>query len=285
MASKRLATNVEGEFFVNSNCIDCDTCRQLAPEFYSAVGDFSAVTKQPQGDEEKRIAYRAMLSCPTGAIQSNEKSGLFEAGDDFPLLLTEGVYYCGFTSRKSYGGSSYLLLHPDGNWLIDAPRFHRPLAEKIAALGGIRYIFLTHRDDVADADKYAAYFKAERIIHELELDAQPEAEHVLTGMEPIQWHPDFKIIPLPGHTEGHTVLLYKQTYLFSGDHLAWDDDTNALNAHRNYCWYSFEEQMRSMEKLAQENFTWLLPGHGRRVMLQENEIRLEMQKLIERMKH
>ena len=27
----RLEENVAGEFFVDSTCIDCDTCRQLAP--------------------------------------------------------------------------------------------------------------------------------------------------------------------------------------------------------------------------------------------------------------
>ena len=37
---------------------------------------------------------------------------------DFPLLVEEPVYFCGFCSPKSFGGNSYLLRHPDGNWLI-----------------------------------------------------------------------------------------------------------------------------------------------------------------------
>ena len=28
---KKLSTNVAGDFFVDSTCINCDTCRQLAP--------------------------------------------------------------------------------------------------------------------------------------------------------------------------------------------------------------------------------------------------------------
>ncbi|MFD2172292.1 MBL fold metallo-hydrolase [Tumebacillus lipolyticus] len=285
MAPTKLAANVSGDFFVNTNCINCDTCRQLAPDHFSEVGKFSAVTAQPQTADQKRGAFHALLSCPTGAIQTAHTDELQLASADFPLLLTEGIYYCGFTSRKSYGGSSYLILHPDGNWLIDSPRFHLPLVRKIEALGGIRYLFLTHRDDVADADKYASHFRAERIIHELERDSQPDAEHLLTGTEPIFWHPDFKLIPQPGHTIGHTVLLYKQTFLFSGDHLAWDGSPNELTSHRDYCWYSFEEQTRSMERLAEERFSWLLPGHGKRIMMPEAEMHAALNRLVKRMQN
>jgi hypothetical protein len=37
---------------------------------------------------------------------------------DFPLLVEEPVYYCGYNSPKSYGGNSYFIRHPAGNWLI-----------------------------------------------------------------------------------------------------------------------------------------------------------------------
>jgi integrating conjugative element membrane protein (TIGR03745 family) len=37
--------------------------------------------------------------------------------DDFPLAIEGPVAYCGFTSPKSYGGSSYFVRHPGGNWL------------------------------------------------------------------------------------------------------------------------------------------------------------------------
>lgn len=39
----KLETNVEGSFFVTSACIDCDQCRQLAPETFSEVSGYSAV--------------------------------------------------------------------------------------------------------------------------------------------------------------------------------------------------------------------------------------------------
>ena len=32
--------------------------------------------------------------------------------EDFPLILEEPVYYCGYNSPKSYGGNSYFIGMP-----------------------------------------------------------------------------------------------------------------------------------------------------------------------------
>ncbi|WP_134703080.1 MBL fold metallo-hydrolase [Ammoniphilus sp. YIM 78166] len=279
----KLETNVEGSFYVTIACIDCDQCRQLAPETFSEVSGYSAVIKQPIHPTEKAKAFQALLACPTGAIHSEDKEGLREAMQDFPLLINDGVYYCGFTSHRSYGASSYLIVHPDGNWLVDAPRWHPHLVENIEKLGGINYIFLTHQDDVADAARYASHFQAERFIHEKELSAQPDAEHIMKGTEPISWHPDFRLIMAPGHTPGHMLLLYRQQFLFTGDHLAWDRDQEDLTAYRDHCWYSWTEQTRSMQRLAEETFSWILPGHGDRIHLPPLQMKEAMNRLVRRM--
>jgi glyoxylase-like metal-dependent hydrolase (beta-lactamase superfamily II)/ferredoxin len=280
--AKKLDTNVPGPFYVNSACIDCDTCRQLAPSIFEAVGGYSAVIRQPVEAEESRRAFHSLLSCPTAAIVSEDQEGLREAMDDFPLVLDEGIYYCGYTSRKSYGGSSYLIIHPDGNWLVDAPRYVSDLAGKLEKLGGISTIFLTHRDDVADADQYAARFGAKRIIHIHEQAAQPEAEFKIKDTEPFQWSRDFRIIPVPGHTKGHLCLLYRNKFLFTGDHLAWDRESGRLTAFRDYCWYSWDEQVKSLSRLLDERFEWVLPGHGDRMRLNADAMEAELQALVER---
>jgi glyoxylase-like metal-dependent hydrolase (beta-lactamase superfamily II) len=63
--------------------------------------------------------------------------------------LTEapGVYHCGWHSEASFGGAGWLLTRPGGrgNVLVDAPRFNPALAKGIEELGGIEYIFLTHK--------------------------------------------------------------------------------------------------------------------------------------------
>ena len=73
---------------------------------------------------------------------------------------------------------------------------------------------------------------------------------------------DLLVIPTPGHTRGHSVLLYRKKYLFTGDHLAWSARRSQLVAFRDACWYSWEEQTRSMERLLDYSFEWVLPGHG-----------------------
>lgn len=277
--SKRLPENVEGAFYVDSTCIDCDTCRQIAPATFGETGDFSFVKRQPQSGEEERAAYRALVACPTASIGAAEKAGAAAAVQDFPLELETGLFYCGFNSRKSFGGNSYFMKHPGGNWLIDSPRFVEHLAKRFAEKGGIRYIFLTHRDDVADAEKYAARFGAERIIHRLEVSAQPDAERILEGFEPVELASGFLAIPTPGHTRGHCALLAEGRFLFTGDHIWWSRNRGRLNASQDVCWYSWREQVASVRRLERYTFEWVLPGHGERVYFPREEMARQVARL------
>ena len=72
MADRRrgVVENVPGDFFVDETCIDCDACRQLAPEVFADAGEYSFVHEQPQTAEAGRRALRALLACPTGSIGS-----------------------------------------------------------------------------------------------------------------------------------------------------------------------------------------------------------------------
>jgi glyoxylase-like metal-dependent hydrolase (beta-lactamase superfamily II)/ferredoxin len=280
--ARSVAENAPGAFFVDSTCIDCDTCRQLAPATFADAGDHSYVRLQPRDPSETRAALRALVACPTASIGGTDKRGAALAADDFPLELDRDVYYCGFNSHKSFGGNSYFVEDAGGNWLIDSPRYVERLASRFEDRGGIRYIFLTHRDDVADAERWAARFGATRIIHRLELKAQPGAERVMGGLGPIELAPGFLAIPTPGHTSGHTVLLYGGRFLFSGDHLAWNREEGKLSGSRDYCWYSWGDQVESLAKLQGYSFEWVLPGHGQRVRLSRESMRREMERLVER---
>jgi glyoxylase-like metal-dependent hydrolase (beta-lactamase superfamily II) len=282
MATREQAVpeNVPGPFFVDTTCIDCDTCRQLAPATFGETAEFSFVQLQPRDALERRAAVRALLACPTGSIGQADPAETRDALRDFPMPLASGVSYCGFNSRKSFGGNSYFVEHPQGNWLVDSPRFVEHLARRFAERGGVRYIFLTHRDDVADAGKYAARFGAERIIHKLELCAQPGAERVLDGFEPIVLAPDFLAIPTPGHTRGHCALLYRNEFLFSGDHIWWSRNRGRLTASRDVCWHSWREQVASVALLDSYSFEWVLPGHGERARFECREMRRQVGNLI-----
>jgi ferredoxin len=230
---KQVQENVMGEFFVDSTCIDCDTCRQLAPNTFEDSGRTSFVKTQPTTAEEVRKAIQALLACPTGSIGTLHPNASAEVLQDFPMELESGIFYCGFNSPKSFGGNSYFIQHPEGNWLIDSPKFLPHLVKKFEAMGGVRYIFLTHQDDVADAAKYAKHFQSQRMIQEADQSAQPDAEIILKGTAPTEPVTGFQIIPTPGHTRGHCVLLYRQKYLFTGDHLWWRHKRQQLGASQS----------------------------------------------------
>ena len=65
--------------------------------------------------------------------------------------------------------------------------------------------------------------------------------------------------------------------------LCYDRDEKDLYAFRTHCWYSFEEQTRSMAKLLDYNFEWVLAGHGDRIKLPVDQMQTRLKALIERM--
>ena len=157
---KRVPENVAGDFFVDSTCIDCDACRQIAPSVFGEAAETSFVKAQPDSSTDRRQALQALLACPTGSIGRRGDDDVKAVMQDFPLVVEEPVFYCGYNSPKSYGGNSYFIRRPDGNWLIHSPKFVTPPVHQLEALGGIAHIFLTHQDDVADAERFGGHFRA-----------------------------------------------------------------------------------------------------------------------------
>jgi glyoxylase-like metal-dependent hydrolase (beta-lactamase superfamily II)/ferredoxin len=264
--ARRLPANVPGDFYVDDTCIDCDTCRWLAPDTFGRAAGQSVVIAQPAGPEARRQALLAAVACPTASIgtldPAAEMSSLRAA---FPLPVADEVYYCGYHSRKSFGAASYLIRRPEGNVLVDSPRYSQTLAARIEALGGARHLFLTHGDDVADHAAWRDRLGCERILHAGDVtDGTRDVERILAGGAEVDLAPDLRVIPVPGHTEGSCVLLHAGKFLFTGDHLAWSARLGHLYAFRDACWFSWRVQRQSMEKLRAHSFEWVLPGHGRR---------------------
>lgn len=261
----RLPENVPGDFFVDSTCIDCDTCSQLAPSIFRDHGDQCSVHHQPIDSDETRLALMALVACPTGSIGSNEKHDAHIGIDAFPLHLADDVYFCGFTSESSFGGWSYLIKRPvsaGGNVLIDSPRFASQLVNRIEEMGGVRRMLLTHKDDIAAHDLFQQRFGTARTMHKNDGAVRLGVEQVIEGEDTIELDGDLVAIPTPGHTRGHVVFLYRNKFLFTGDHLAWSPTRQTLTAFRSVAWYSWPEQIRSMEKLMAYDFECVLPGHG-----------------------
>jgi len=263
---QRLPENVPGDFFVDSTCIDCDTCSQLAPTVFRDHGEQCSVHHQPENGEETRLAMMALVSCPTGSIGTTEKHDAHVGIDAFPMLIDEDVFFCGFTAEASFGGWSYLITRPaahGGNVLIDSPRFASQLVKRIDLMGGVASMLLTHKDDIAAHESFRNKFDCTRVMHRSDGASRLGVELVIDGEDQREVGEDLLAIPTPGHTRGHVVFLYKRKFLFTGDHLAWSPARETLTAFRSVAWYSWPEQIRSMEKLLDFDFEWVLPGHGK----------------------
>lgn len=284
-ARKRLTANAAGDFFVDASCIDCDACRQIAPAVFHDAGDQSAVFHQPASPGELLDAQKALISCPTSSIGSIGRHDVRPAIAAFPESIDEDVFRCGFTSEASFGAFAYFIQRSDGNVLIDSPRFAGPLVKRIDARGGVAAMLLTHADDVADHTRFQQRFGCRRVLHRADVrKGTASVEEQPEGIEPLPLGREIVMIPTPGHTRGHAVFLYRDRFLFTGDHLAWDEAGHRLYAFRGACWYSWEEQTRSMERLLDYTFEWVLPGHGRPIHLAAPHMHRELERCLAWMK-
>ncbi|MFC5455188.1 ferredoxin [Prosthecobacter fluviatilis] len=73
----RLHQNAPGRFYVDSSCIDCDLCRDHAPEFFRRDDDTgqSYVFRQPVTEEEIQLCLEALESCPSESIGQTDDAG------------------------------------------------------------------------------------------------------------------------------------------------------------------------------------------------------------------
>jgi glyoxylase-like metal-dependent hydrolase (beta-lactamase superfamily II)/ferredoxin len=279
---QRHFANVAGPWFVDTSCIDCDASRQCAPEIFAMRDGQSVVQKQPETPAELQKARRALLACPTGSIgvESTEKQDL---ADLFPEPLAEGLFYLGFNSEDSFGANAYLARGRAGNLMFDAPRFVNRLVRRLEDMGGVQHVLLTHRDDVADAERFARHFDARVWIHHADKSAAPFATDVIQATSAETILDDVRVVPLPGHTRGSVAFLVANRYLFTGDSLHHSRTHGRLSAFRDACWFSWKEQTRSMARLLDERFEWVLPGHGQRRRDEPETLQRELAELLQRM--
>ena len=258
------------EFRINERCIDCGTCWTFDPDHFATGAGTAVVAHQPVGASSQRQALLALQACPVAAIETSRALQRTTPADGFPSWICShaagDVFYCGWASQRSFGARSWLIQRADGNVMVDVPRWSAPLARRIQAMGGLAQIVLTHRDDVADHQRWAQAFACERWIHRGDADAAPSAEQVLEGQEPLELAPQIKLLPTPGHTPGSLCLLLgdQRRVLFSGDHVWWNRDQDVLVCSERYCWWDFNVQIRSLQRLQPLDVAWLLPGHGHR---------------------
>src|SRR5206468_7636805 len=83
-AANKYPENVDGKFYVDDQCIDCDLCRETAPANFrrNDDGGHSYVYKQPESPEEEALCKEAMEGCPVEAIGRDRKSTRLNSSHD-----------------------------------------------------------------------------------------------------------------------------------------------------------------------------------------------------------
>ena len=68
--SQKQPENIAGKFYVDVTCIDCDVCRETAPNNFTQQTSkgYSYVYKQPANAQEEASCQEALESCPVEAI-------------------------------------------------------------------------------------------------------------------------------------------------------------------------------------------------------------------------
>ena len=66
----RVPENTPGTYYVDTQCIDCDVCRDTAPDNFTRSDDngYSFVYKQPETADEHALCEEALAACPVEAI-------------------------------------------------------------------------------------------------------------------------------------------------------------------------------------------------------------------------
>lgn len=137
-----------------------------------------------------------------------------------PKLILENIFAFS-PNRDTLGGTSYLLIHPKGNILIDCPLWNEFNQKFCLEKGGVKYLFLTNRDGIS---KHISQIKKELdcdlIIQEQEGYLLPH-QNPITFVQDYQIYDDCQLIWTSGYSPGSSCLYYDGNggVLFSGRHL------------------------------------------------------------------
>jgi ferredoxin len=69
----KITQNVQGQFYVDSRCINCALCVEIAPNNFmtNQHQGYEYIYKQPDNKQEMALIAEAMVLCPSDAIQDN----------------------------------------------------------------------------------------------------------------------------------------------------------------------------------------------------------------------
>ena len=72
--AEKIKENVPGKYYVDTNCIGCTICPEIAPGLFKSNHEegYEYVCKQPSSEEEEKLCAEAMDICPVNAIRKED---------------------------------------------------------------------------------------------------------------------------------------------------------------------------------------------------------------------
>ncbi|WP_250121690.1 MBL fold metallo-hydrolase [Chroococcidiopsis sp. CCMEE 29] len=167
-------------------------------------------------------------------------------------------------NRDTLGGTAYFIVENEANILIDCPAWDDTNQKFLHHLGGIRWLFLTHRGAIGKTREIQEAFGCEVLVQEQEA-------YLLPGLRVIKFQQEFTLSNLaqaiwtPGHSPGSSCLYYADEggVLFSGRHLLPNQQGEPvpLRTAKTFHW---SRQLKSIQLLIDrftpETLHYLCPG-------------------------
>ncbi|MCW5318554.1 MBL fold metallo-hydrolase [Nostoc sp. KVJ3] len=167
-------------------------------------------------------------------------------------------------NRDTLGGTSYFIVRNEGNILIDCPALDQTNQDFLAAHGGVRWLFLTHRGAIGKAAEIGQTFGCEVLMQEQEA-------YLLPGLTVTTFSQEFtldaatQVIWTPGHSPASSCLYYSELggILFSGRHLVPNQkgEPIPLRTAKTFHW---RRQIKSLqfllERFTPETLKYICPG-------------------------
>lgn len=182
--------------------------------------------------------------------KNNQPPNLTNSPPKSPRLILPNIFAFP-PNRETLGGTSYLLLHSQGNILIDSPFWHEFNYQFCQQQGGVKYLFFTHRDGISKQVKQIqAQLNCQLVIQEQEA-------YLLPNQNPLSFRDEYALnnhctlIWTAGYSPGSACLYYSenQGVLFSGRHLLpiKDDQIMPLKLKKTFHW---QRQLNNVQKLS-----------------------------------
>ncbi|MGB5968893.1 MAG: MBL fold metallo-hydrolase [Spirulinaceae cyanobacterium] len=180
-----------------------------------------------------------------------------------PRLVKPGIFAFP-PNRDTLGATSYFIVEKLGNILLDCPPWNSINQEFVQNKGGVRWLFVTHRNGMAKVPEIQAFFHCEVIIQEQEAYLLPEVE-VTSFQDEYVFAPNFLALWTPGYTPGSSCLYYNALggVLFSGRHLLpnTQGQLSPLHTPKTFHW---PRQLRNVQKLrdrfSPQTLAYICPG-------------------------